>query len=31
MKKEKEKNDMITTLPKFESNFELLHKKFYRV
>ena len=31
MKKEQEKNDMITTIPKFESNFELLHKKFYRV
>jgi len=31
IKKEKERNDMITTLPKFESNFELLHKKFYKV
>ena len=22
-------NSMITNLPKFESNFEMLHKKFY--
>ncbi len=29
---EKKKYDqMITNLPKFESNFELLHKKFYNV
>ena len=27
----KEYDKMITTLPKFESNFELLHKNFYNV
>lgn len=30
-KKQKEYDEMITKLPKFESNFELLHKKFYNV
>ena len=30
-KKQKEYDEMITNLPKFESNFELLHKKFYNV
>ena len=31
LKKQKEYDEMITNLPKFESNFELLHKKFYNV
>jgi large-conductance mechanosensitive channel len=30
-KKKMEYDKMITNLPKFESNFELLHKKFYNV
>ena len=29
--KKKEQNMIITDLPKFESDFELLHKKFYQV
>ena len=29
--KKKKYDQMITDLPKFESNFELLHKKFYNV
>ncbi len=28
---EKHRNDMITNLPKFESDYELLHEKFYNV
>ena len=27
----KHRRDMITTLPKFESDYELLHEKFYNV
>jgi large-conductance mechanosensitive channel len=30
-KQKKEYDKMITNLPKFESNFEMLHKKFYNV
>jgi len=30
-KKRKKYDEMITNLPKFESNFEMLHKKFYTV
>jgi cbb3-type cytochrome oxidase subunit 3 len=30
-KRKSEYDKMITNLPKFESNFELLHKKFYNV
>jgi len=30
-KKKADYDKMITNLPKFESNFELLHKKFYNV
>lgn len=30
-KKKKEQNMIITDLPKFESDFELLHKKYYQV
>ena len=30
-KRKTEYDKMITNLPKFESNFELLHKKFYNV
>jgi len=30
-KKKKEQNLIITGLPKFESDFELLHKKYYQV
>ena len=29
-KKKEEYDDMITKLPKFESDFELLHKNFYK-
>tara|TARA_X000000950_G_C13921406_1_gene663630 strand:+ start:1490 stop:1906 length:417 start_codon:yes stop_codon:yes gene_type:complete len=29
--KQKEQNILITKIPKFESDYELLHKKFYRV
>ena len=29
--RKKESNMIITNLPKFESDFELLHKKFYQV
>ena len=28
---EKHRNNMITNLPKFESDYELLHEKFYNV
>tara|TARA_B100001142_G_scaffold324531_1_gene376441 strand:- start:15 stop:356 length:342 start_codon:yes stop_codon:yes gene_type:complete len=28
---EKHRRDMITNLPKFESDYELLHEKFYNV
>ena len=30
-KRKKEQNLIITGLPKFESDFELLHKKYYQV
>jgi len=30
-KQRKQHDKMITNLPKFESNFEMLHKKFYNV
>ncbi len=29
-KERKETNDLITNLPKFESSFEILHKKYYQ-
>ncbi len=31
VKHQEKYNKMITNLPKFESNFEMLHKKFYDV
>ena len=31
LNRDKKYNKMITDLPKFESNFEILHKKFYDV
>ena len=30
-KKLRERQELITNIPKFESDYELLHKKFYSV
>jgi hypothetical protein len=30
-KKKKETNEIITNLPKFESDFEIMHKNYYKV
>ena len=30
-KNRKDANDLITNLPNFESSFEILHKKYYKI
>ena len=29
--KQKEQNTLITNLPRFESDFEMLHKQYYKI